>query len=639
MILKDFAIKHKLNTDEVFEVLFLENFLIETIEDELDETMINFLTDFFGIKDKKKKPFKGSSFKRFEKKNNLDKEKEKIIEIKETSVLDLSEFSNISAAKIISFFLKQKKLYSINTVLSKEEVKTFCDENNLKQKEEKKEKLVSREKFDGIGEKRNPVVVIVGHVDHGKTSLLDTIRETTIAKNEKGGITQKIGAYLSSFGDKNIVFIDTPGHEAFTLLRSRGIKVADIAILIISAEEGVKAQTIESINMINSIDITPLVVITKIDRLKSEKDKESAFNKIYKQLAEQNINVEEWGGNTPVVKVSIHEKDTIKNLLNTLIFMSDLMDLKTNFDANPVGLILESKIEKGRGPVATIILQQGKINLSEYFYTKNILGRVSYIEDDKGKSLKSVKAYEPFVLSGFDKIPEAGSMIFFTSLKDAKKKIEEFEINFSKTKKESFLIREESSKNVILKADSYSSLESLVNLITKTNGKNDYDAKIVSSSVGKINEKDIDLALITKSLIYSFGLKIDQDSLNYAKKLGVEIKNFDIIYHLIEDLELFLKKIEEKIEFKKIGEILVLKVFEIKNIGIIAGFKVLNGTVKKGNKAFIYRDKKKIGEGFVKSLQKEREFVKELTKGEEGAFSIEGFQNWKENDFVEINSH
>lgn len=654
MTLREFAIKNQLNADELLEILVFEKFPITSIDDEIDIRITNYLSDYSSKKNKvsKKSKFIGNKkSNKFLNKKNKNEEKNIFIPklfLEKTSISKCSKDSGKSVSEIISFFLKNKKLYSINTILSIDEIKELAEyfsinpieiENEIKIDEKQKnifiENLNEKSKNNNLIE-RSPIVVVVGHVDHGKTTLLDYIRKKNVAKSEKGGITQHLGAYEIKNKDKNITFIDTPGHAAFTSLRSRGVYVADIAILVVAADDGVMQQTIESIKMLKNMGSSIILAITKSDKLNILSDE-----KIFQQLADNDILVEAWGGNIPHVKISGLKGDGIDELLELINLTSELMDLKTDPTTNGFGFILESKIVKGFGPTATVLLKNGKLKIGDYFYVNDISGKVTNIIDTFGNSLKEVGASVPFLLSGFESLSSAGEILRVADLKTVKKETEENKLRKLNEKNNNTLkitnLEKAKIFNLIIKADVYSSLQAIQQAINNIADKYFYYPLIISSGVGNITESDINTAINSNAIIYGFNVKKESGLDDLIEQFSVKIENFDVIYHLLEDLQSKIEKQKEpqKIQ-KKIGDLLILKIFYIKNVGTVVGFRVTNGIVKVGTMINIFRDKEKIGEGKVTSLQKDRQYVKELSKGHEGAISVDGFNDWKEEDKVEV---
>jgi translation initiation factor IF-2 len=646
MTLKEFSEKYELNANELLEILIFENHEIKNIEEEISDALLIYLLDYVNKKPKIKS--KVASFKVNRNSKGIKSRKEdlfiSVLKLDEPSISLCSKNSGLSIAAIISFFIKRGKLYSISTVLTEEEVLELGKEFKINVEKNKKEdlnkKIENKDLEYSSKEKkahnRQPVVVVVGHVDHGKTTLLDLIRKKSVAKSEKGGITQHIGAYEVINNNKKITFLDTPGHAAFTSLRGRGISVADIAILVIASDDGVMPQTIESIKMLKEINTTTIVAFTKSDK-KEKQEKE----KLYKQLTENGIVPEEWGGDVSCINVSGLTGDGITELLEIINLTSEMMDLKCFLDVSPIGYVLESRIDRGRGPIGTIILQNGVLKTGDVFCVNDVVGKVSNMYDSIGNSLKEIAPAKPFVLCGFESLPDVGQIIKVGVPKEIKMEAEAARINknLNKRKTDGASIEKEKIFNIFLKTDVFSSLQAIEQAIKNISLSSFYKPNIISASVGTITENDVTLAAATGSIIYAFNTKIESGVDQLIEQLKIKVLYFDVIYHLLENLEEKIKNEKKpKTTLKKIGDLLALKIFDIKGVGKIIGFRVLSGLVKQNSYVIVKRDKNKVGEGGIKGLQKDKKSVKELTKGYEGAISVDGFSDWQEQDQIEVYS-
>ncbi|MEX0849608.1 MAG: translation initiation factor IF-2 [Candidatus Dependentiae bacterium] len=471
---------------------------------------------------------------------------------------------------------------------------------------------------------RPPIIVILGHVDHGKTTLLDYIRKSRVASREKGGITQHLGAYHVDTKHGGIVFLDTPGHEAFTKIRSRGVKTADIAVLIIAADDGIMPQTIEAIKFAKQMDVPIIVAVNKIDKADPIR-----LEVIKRQLSEHDLLPEDWGGQVIVAPISAKTGQGVDELLELIDLQAQVMELKTDFAGEAKGYVLESKIEKGRGSVATIMLQQGILHLGDYFVSGNVSGRVSSITDSYGKQLKEAGPANPVRVAGFSSLPNSGNFFEVVSKKSARRARPEED--------RSRVLLKEKAINLIVKTDTNSSKEALLDSIKKISKKIKHiDFSIVSSGVGEINESDVALAANTKSAIVGLHVKAEQNALQLAKKDAVSIVLFDIIYKLLEDLQERAEQQKEVVMVdKKIGEGSILKVFDIKKLGIVAGCMVKDGVFSRNGKVVVWRGKQKIGQGQIISLQREGKNVKEVHAGFDCAFRVEGLDDFYEDDRVE----
>lgn len=656
MTLKDFAIKYNLNSQELLDVLIFEKFPIQAIDDEIDNRLLKYLLEYTNKKNKNKFIQKNKKYDNNLTTINQDNKEKKIIK-KEiflyAEVMTINEcmaLTNIPASHYINFFLKRKKLYSINSLLTKEDIIAFAEENKItiiqrstSHNNATHETLDKKTNLKG-NEIRNPIVVIVGHVDHGKTTLLDTIRKKSVAKLEKGGITQHVGAYEVECNNKSITFLDTPGHEAFTALRSRGITIADIAILVIAADDGIKPQTIESIKMLKELKVNIIIAITKIDRLESKN-----FDHIYTNLTSYDLVPESWGGNIPVVFVCAPKEEGIIQLLETILLIADIADLKTDTTINASGYILETKLEKGKGIVSTVLLQEGKLTIGDAFYCNSIWGKISSCIDAHGKNCKELLPGKPYIINGFSDFPEVGGNIIQAPLKLAKENAEEYKNSVLTQKnnlqQKNMLSNNNNKKpyNIIIKSDVFSSLQAIEKAIEnfKFNPTIFYSPLIIYQGLGEITENDINMAINSHAVIYLFNVKknINKELTDLIEKNKISVINFDVIYHMLEHIEKEIKEEKNKEAIlKKIGEAVVLKLFTIKGIGQIVGFRVTQGVIKISAIAMVYRNKILIGKGIIRSLQKEKQSVKELTKGHEGAFSLPAIATFKEEDIIEIYS-
>ncbi len=482
---------------------------------------------------------------------------------------------------------------------------------------------------------RPPIVVIVGHVDHGKTTLLDFIRNTRVAAKEKGGITQHIGAYEVTTNHGPIIFLDTPGHEAFMKMRQRGVRVADIAVLVVAADDGIKPQTIEAIKHIKSLQVSVVVAITKIDKVDI-----SRVDIIKRELSRYDIICEDWGGDVVCVPVSGKTGLGVDQLLEVLVLQGQIMDLRVSDFGVARGIVLESKLEKGRGVIATIICQQGTLHKQDFFVCGDTVGRVITINDSAAQDLKSAPAAVPVRVSGFEDIPMVGDVFQVVDKKDyllRRQSRSTGEID----KGHLFTHTNTDVKNnfsIVVKVDTNSSKEALLDSIAGLNQLADmHPTTITKSGIGDITVGDVEFAANTHSDIVGLHVKVEANAIIAAKQAEVTIETFDVIYHLLEYLEKKAKKAVQVQTVKtKIGEAEVLKVFDIKGVGVIAGVYVNSGRIVKGSKVIVFRNKRKIGEGDIVSLQRDKKVVKEAHSGFECGFITTGFTEWQPHDMVEV---
>lgn len=487
------------------------------------------------------------------------------------------------------------------------------------------------------GQKRLPVVVVMGHVDHGKTSLLDYIRKTRVAAREKGGITQHIGAYEAQTNHGNIVFLDTPGHEAFSKVRKRGAAVADIAVLVVAADDGVMPQTVESIKAIKNSGITPVVAINKMDKVDPTR-----IETIRRQLSQYDITPEEWGGNVVFVPVSAKTGAGIDHLLEVIALQAEVLELKAVRDVPAQGYVLESKMQKGRGIVATLLCREGVLHVGDFIHADDVYGKVVSLAASDGSLRSEVEASVPVVMTGFEHNPVVGSFFNVISEADYRKKRADKDgrTAFSQATQlanvNSIGSAQDERLAIIVKADTHSSLEAVLDGIEKVSKNSPVTYFVIQSGIGDVTESDVVLAENTHAEIITFNCKVNSSATAEMRRAGVQVKNFDIIYKLFETLEAeaLLKKKVEMVS-KKIGEATVLKVFNIKKFGVVAGCYVRDGRILDKAKVVILRNKKQIATGKIKSLQRDKRSVKEVHTGFECAFLVDGFEDWQQDDVIE----
>lgn len=477
-------------------------------------------------------------------------------------------------------------------------------------------------------EKRPPVVVVVGHVDHGKTTLLDYIRKTRVAFKEKGGITQHLGAYEATTPHGNIVFLDTPGHEAFVKIRQRGIKVADIVILIVAADDGVMPQTVEAIKYALSMKVPIVVAINKVDRVDAAR-----LDVIKRQLNQYGVTVEEWGGDIICVPISAKTGAGVDRLLEMLSLQAEMMELRAEINVPAEGYVLESSSEKGRGWVVTLIAQNGILKVGDYVLTGTTSGHISSLFDSYGKRIKESHPALPVQAAGFDGRPEAGDSFKVVSKSEYLKAKSSGESKNSLAGKR-FMY--ENGLNILVKTDNHSSLEAVVEGIDRLSRKQQKGFNILRQDVGDVNEGDIEFAFNTGARIVCFNVKTESNAQVLADRRKVQVMYFGIIYKLLEELEAIAEAAKDiEMVRTKIGEASVLKVFDIKKVGVIAGAIMRDGRFTRDGYAVIWRGRTKVGEGKITSLQRDKKSVKEISSGFECAFMVDGFTDWQEDDRVE----
>lgn len=499
---------------------------------------------------------------------------------------------------------------------------------------------------------RPPVVVVLGHVDHGKSSILEAIKDLKITAKESGGITQHIGAYEVEHQNKKITFIDTPGHEAFSAIRSRGAKVADIAILVVAADEGVKAQTIEAISHAKKAQISIIVSINKTDKPEANPEK------VKRELASQDVLVESMGGEIPSVEVSAKTGQGISELLELILLVAEMEDLKTDISKAAEGVIIESYLDNLRGPTATIILQNGILKKGDILGTSSAFGKIRILENFQGEPMEEVFPSMPAIIIGFESVPGLGENFrVFATIDEAKKNIK----TTSETLPEKILI-EPGTKvlNLILKVDVLGSLEAIKGILEElpqekpsTKAKlvagpvpHRPDAvgagagvilRIVKGEVGDINESDVKLAKGAKATVVGFRVKVNPIAKNLAIREKIRIKNFDVIYDLVQTVRDSLEKmIEPEIVRTDLGKIKILVVFRTEKNRQIIGGKVIEGKVKKGTMIDVCRNEEKIGKGKIIGLQRDKKDIEEVIKGSECGILYEGNIKIEEGDILEV---
>jgi translation initiation factor IF-2 len=554
--------------------------------------------------------------------------------IQSMSVGLFAEKTGHPVSDVIVALLKEGQVCTKNHILSVEQVEALASlyeveavRSSVQKKSSIPTDMPPKEKG---GEQRIPVVVVMGHVDHGKTSLLDFIRKTRVTTREKGGITQHLGAYEATTSHGNLVFLDTPGHAAFSKIRQRGASVADKAVLVIAADDGIMPQTVESIKAIQALKLPLIVAINKVDKV----DK-TRLEIVKRQLSQYDLLPEEWGGEVVCVPISAKTGDGIDHLLEMIALQSELMELKAVRTIPAQGYILESRLEKGRGPVATLLCRQGTLRIGDFFSAGSVWGKVTSLVDSSGKKCKEVGPSTPVSVTGFDELAPVGELFRVVTEQEYRKE------RGQKTARASLSARLAASAGketvpVIIKADTNSSLEAVMDGLIKLSKSGDKSFFVIHSGIGNITESDVILAETTSALVVGFYVKANKDALAYGRKNKIQVFTFDIIYKLFETLEERLKKTKDIVKEKtKIGEAIVLKVFDIKKLGVIAGCQVKEGRFSHEGTVSIKRGRREVGKGKIKSLQRDKKVVKEVHTGFECAFLVDGFDEWHVDDVVE----
>ena len=518
-------------------------------------------------------------------------------------------------------------------VLCEQEEKVDVIAELLKEDEEKAEDMVPRP----------PVVCVMGHVDHGKTSLLDAIRKTNVTAREAGGITQHIGASVIEINDRKITFLDTPGHEAFTAMRMRGAQSTDIAILVVAADDGVMPQTVEAINHAKSAGVEIIVAINKIDKPSANIDK------VKQELSEYELIPEDWGGSTIFVPVSAHTREGVTDLLEMVLLTADVLELKANPNRKGRGLVIEAELDKGKGPVATVLVQKGTLRVGETIAAGSCYGKIRAMMDDRGRRVKEAGPSTPVEILGLNDVPQAGEVFVATENEKEARSFAETFISEGKNK----LIEDTKAKlslddlfsqikagNVkelplIIKADVQGSVEAVKQSLTRLSNE-EVVVKVIHGGVGAINESDVTLASASNAIIIGFNVRPDATAKSIAEREKVDLRLYRVIYQAIEDVEAAMKGMLDPVfEEKVIGHAVIRQLFKASGVGTIAGSYVLDGKFQRGCSCRITREGEQIYEGPLASLKRFKDDVKEVAAGYECGLVFEKFNDLKEDDVIE----
>ncbi len=563
-----------------------------------------------------------------------------------TNIKELADLLEIKGRELLEKLNRKKLELSMNDVITPDVAekisKVISQDIEIISAEENIRRLIQDEKDKLVP--RPPVVTIMGHVDHGKTTLLDAIRKSNLVGRESGGITQHIGAYQITLDKKTITFIDTPGHEAFTQLRARGAKLTDIVILVIAADDGLMPQTKEAIQHARAAGVPMLVAINKIDKPNANIDK------VKQQLSKEGLLTEDWGGETISVEISAIEKTNLDELLEMVGLLSDMEEINGHPDVPAQGVILEARLDSSKGPVGTMIVQNGTVNRGDVFISGTTIGKVKALFDEKGKGISQAGLSTPVEIMGFTDVPEAGE--FFQVLPDmeAAKKISAYRKSQKKEREEGGpsdrMTLDQLFKNIedgeikelhlIVKTDVHGSAEVLEDILPNLS-TDEVKVNLVSCSTGKISESDINLAATTDAVIIGYNTKPSKKTADLAKKEGIEIRVYNVIYELIDDIKKALKGMLEPVE-KEIflGKAQVKRTFRISKIGLIAGCLVKEGKIVRNAKAKVIRNGNIVHEGKVSSLKHLKENVTEIKKDYECGIGIQNFDDIQPGDVIEV---
>ena len=573
----------------------------------------------------------------------------KIIKFRgELTLGDFAEKLGINSGEIIKKLFLKGQMLTINSPITLEMAEELAGEYDALVEEEQEVELDFGEKFaleiedrEADLKERPPVITIMGHVDHGKTSLLDAIRTTNVVEGEAGGITQKIGAYQVVKDGKRITFIDTPGHEAFTDMRARGAQVTDIAILVVAADDGVMPQTVEAISHAKVAKVPIIVAVNKIDK------PEANPMKVKQELMEHGIVSVEWGGDVEFVEVSAKKKINLDGLLDTILITSEILELKGNVKKRAKGVVLESRLDPKIGPIADILVQEGTLKIGDVIVAGEVQGKVKALLNDKGERVNTAIVSQPVEVIGFNNVPDAGdTMYVIQNEQHAKRIVEEVrkERKIQETTKKTISLESLSDQlkhedlkelNLILRADSKGSVDALRDSLLKLSN-DEVAVNIIQAASGAITESDIKLAEAAGAIIIGFNVRPTTKALKEAETNKVEIRTSGIIYHIIEDIEKALAGMLDP-EFKEEyqGRIEIKKVFKVSKVGNVAGCVVIDGKVKNDSNIRILRDNVVIYEGKLASLKRFKDDAKEVVAGQECGLGVENFNDIKEGDVVE----
>ena len=489
---------------------------------------------------------------------------------------------------------------------------------------------------------RPPVVVVMGHVDHGKTSLLDAFRETKVAAGEAGGITQHIGAYTVELNNKKITFLDTPGHEAFTAMRARGAKGADVAILVVAADDGVMPQTVEAINHAKAANVPIVVAVNKIDKGNANPDR------VKQDLTQYGLVVEEWGGETIAVPVSAKQRTNLDKLLEMVLLVAEVADIRANPDKAAAGIVLEAELDKGRGPVATVLVQAGTLVNGDGFVAGTAWGKVRAMLDDKGKKLKKAGPSQPVQIIGFNSVPAAGDIFRVVPDEKTAREVADRRATAQRLEQQSTTTRvsledlmsrvqagEIKDLNLLIKADVQGSVEAVRGQLEKLENS-EVKVKVIHGAVGAITESDVNLASTSKAIIIGFNVRPDTNAQRAAANQGVDIRLYRVIYDAVDDIKAAMAgMLKPKIQEVILGRAEVRQTFKVPKVGIAAGCMVLDGKIVRTAKVRLLRDNAVIWEGAVGALKRFKDEAREVEKGFECGITLDGYQDFKEGDIIE----
>ena len=655
---EDITILDNYFSSEIDEEYDIDNEIDEIVEDIKDTKKIDVDNSVSKQKLKKKNDTAKNKKDLAQKKKEMYKNKKKLMSNTPTnnsnivlykenmSIGDLAKELGVSAAEIVKKLFSQGLMVTINTPISYENAEILVLDYNKELKKEETTDVTNFEQFEIIDAeedlvKRAPVVTIMGHVDHGKTTLLDTIRKSNVASGEAGGITQAISAYQVKHNGETITFIDTPGHAAFTEMRARGASITDIVIIIVAADDGVMPQTREVVDHAKAANVPIIVAINKIDKPGAN------VEKVMTDLSELGLTPEKWGGDTLYNEISAKNAIGIDGLLENILLVAELKDYKANPNRYAVGTVIESRLDKHLGPIVTVLIQNGTLRLGDPIVVGNAYGKIRTLKNSNGEEITSAIPSQPVEITGINEVPVAGDKFMaFESEKQARsigeerKKQARLKENTSKTVltlDALFSKIQEGVKeiNVIIKADVNGSSEAVKNSLEKIEVEG-VKVNVIRSSVGGITEGDVVLAKASNAVIIGFNVRPSNSIKDYAEEQGVEIRPYNIIYKVVEEMEAAMKgMLDPEYEEKVLGNAEIRQLFKFSKVGVIAGSYVTDGIIKRDSKARVVRDGIVIYDGNIGSVQREKDSVKEVKKGLECGITIENFNDIKVGDIIE----
>ncbi len=628
----------------------------DMLPNDFEDSYVEELEEVKPIKKKAEVKSKNNDF--LKQRKNMYKHKEKlqsnkvedddniVIYTQGMSVSDFANLLGVSASEIIKKVMELGSLLNINASIDFETAEIIANEYGRELKKDTTRDEVNFEQLEVIEKdedlvKRAPVVTIMGHVDHGKTTLLDTIRKTNVALGEAGGITQAIGAYQIDYKGNKITFIDTPGHAAFTQMRARGASITDIVVIIVAADDGVMPQTKEAIDHAKAAGVPIIVAVNKIDKPDANPER------VLTEMAQNGITPEVWGGDVMFVNISAKTGEGIDDLLERIILLSDIEDLKANPNRYAKGTVIESRMDKNSGIVATLLIENGTLRLGDSIVAGNTHGRIRTLKNDRGENLVEAYPSMPVSITGLSDSPSAGDkfMVFENEKKARSIALQRLNNYNNKNNQESrsMSLDDLFSKinggckeiNVVLKADVKGSEEAVKSALLKINVEG-VKINIIRSDIGTVTESDIVLAQASNAIIIGFNIKPNNKTLDFAKEKNVDIRLYNIIYKVVEEMEdAMLGKLDPEFEEKTLGQAEVRKLFKFSKVGTIAGSYVTNGIIKRDAKARIIRDGVIIYDGNINSIAREKDQVKEVKQGLECGITIENYNDIKEHDVIE----